>query len=200
MKKKFYLMLAMIIMGISATTYASFSDLADNHWAKGYIIKLSEKGVINGYEDGTFKPNDKLTKGQFIKLIMSASLPKVDFSKAQKDFSHWAAGYVKAAENYGVLEKGTITLANIDEPITRIDMVEILSLSDVAVRKTPQFTQLYLDDFFTDVDGLTERQKYMLIHAVANDFINGYEDSTFRPNNYLTRAEASKIIAVYMGF
>ena len=194
--KKIVALLVVLILAIPMVVNAAFSDVAEEHWAKGYIEKLTSNGVINGYPDGTFRPSDTLTKGAFLKLIVTASLPEVDFKQLDKNFDHWAATYVKVAENYNVLEKGAITKENIDEPITRIDVIKILSLCDINMRSHEQKALDYLT--FTDTDGLDETSEILLSHAVANGIIGGYPDGSFKPQNNLTRAEASKILAVYM--
>ena len=194
--KKIVALLVVLILVIPMVVNAAFSDVAEEHWAKGYIEKLTSNGVINGYPDGKFRPSDTLTKGAFLKLIVTASLPEVDFNQLDKNFDHWAATYVKVAENYNVLEKGAITKENIDEPITRIDVIKILSLCDINMRSHEQKALDYLT--FTDTDGLDETSEILLSHAVANGIIGGYPDGSFKPQNNLTRAEASKILAVYM--
>ena len=194
--KKIVALLVVLILAIPMVVNAAFSDVAEEHWAKGYIEKLTSNGVINGYPDGTFRPSDTLTKGAFLKLIVTASLPEVDFNQLDKNFDHWAATYVKVAENYNALEKGAITKENIDEPITRIDVIKILSLCDINMRSHEQKALDYLT--FTDTDGLDETSEILLSHAVANGIIGGYPDDSFKPQNNLTRAEASKILAVYM--
>ena len=194
--KKIVALLVVLMLAIPMVVNAAFSDVAEEHWAKGFIDKLTSSGVINGYPDGTFRPSDTLTKGAFLKLIVTASLPEVDFNQLDKNFDHWAATYVKVAENYNVLEKGAITKENIDEPITRIDVIKILSLCDINMRSHEQKALDYLT--FTDTDGLDETSEILLSHAVANGIIGGYPDGSFKPQNNLTRAEASKILAVYM--
>lgn len=194
--KRIIALLAIFIIMIPVAVDAAFSDVANDHWALGYINTLTSNGVINGYPDGTFRPSDTLTKGAFLKLIVTASLPEVDFNQLDKDFDHWAATYVKVAENYNVLEKGTITKENIDEPISRIDVIKILSLCDINMRSHEQKALDYLT--FTDINGLDEASEILLSHAVANGIIGGYPDGSFKPQNNLTRAEASKILAVYM--
>ena len=195
--KRTILLVFSIMLLLPVVVNAAFSDLAEDHWAAPFINELSSKNVINGYPDGTFKPNDTLTKGAFLKLIMTASMPELDFTNAPKDFEHWAAGYVKVAENYAVLEEGTITAENIDEPISRIDVIKILSLCDINVRGRDQKSVDYLD--FSDVESLSTVESILLSHAVASEIIGGYPDGTFKPENNLTRAEASKILSVYMG-
>ena len=54
----------------------------------------------------------------------------------------------------------------------------------------------YLD--FSDVENLSVVESILLEHAVASEIIGGYPDGTFKPENNLTRAEASKILSVYM--
>ena len=194
--KKIVALLVILILAIPMVVNAAFSDVAEEHWAKGYIEKLTASKIINGYPDGTFRPSDTLTKGAFLKLIVTASLPEVDFNQLDKNFDHWAATYVKVAENYNVLEKGAITKENIEEPITIIDVIKILSLCDINMRSHEQKALDYLT--FTDTDGLDETSEILLSHAVANGIIGGYPDGSFKPQNNLTRAEASKILAVYM--
>ena len=194
--KKIIAFIVVLMFVIPMTVCAGFKDVADNHWAKSYIDKLTSSGVINGYPDGSFKPDSTLTKGAFLKLIVAASLSDIDFEQVDKDFDHWAAGYVKIAENYNVIEKGSITKENIDLPITRIDVIKILSSCDINMRGHEQKTLDYL--IFSDIDSLDETSEILLSHAVANGIIDGYTDGSFKPENNLTRAEASKILAIYI--
>lgn len=196
MKKYVILAVMAIMMIIPMVVYAAFPDVATDHWAAGYINELTEKGVINGYDDDTFRPENTLTKGEFLKLIVTASMPHLDYTIAPRDFEHWAAGYAKVAENYSAVTKGSITAENIDTPITRMEVIEILSVCDINMRKSEQKTADVLN--FSDVSGLTLKQTILLSHAVASDIIGGYPDGTFKPNNNLTRAEASKILSVYI--
>lgn len=197
--KKIILLAICIFAILPMAVNAAFTDVPEDHWAYTYINELSEKGVINGMGNGIYAPNDTLTKGQYMKLIMTASLPNFDFSKVQKDFDHWADGYVKIAENYEVIEKGEINESNINEPISRIDVIRILSSCDIVIRKFPQIVSEDLNDIFYDTNELNEMNKFMLMHAVGKGIINGYNDKSFRPNNNLTRAEVSKILSIYMG-
>ena len=194
--KKIVFLAACFIMIFPLVVNAAFTDVEPGHWAESYINELSEKGIINGMGDGTFAPNNTLTKGQFLKLIISASLPDVDLSKAKEKFEHWAAGYVTVAENYDVIEKGSIDASNIDEPISRLEVVKILSMCDINIRLNIQETIGSLP--FNDVGTLSSSEVLLLKHAVAKEVINGYSDGSFKPNNNLTRAEASKILSIYM--
>lgn len=194
--KKIITLLVILMLVIPMTVNAAFTDLEDNHWAKSYVDSLAQANIINGYPDGTFKPSNTLTKGEFLKLIITASKPNVSFTYGEKDFDHWAAVYVKAAENYNAIEKGTITIENIDEPISRIEVIKILSVCDINMRHCAQQSVDYLT--FSDTNDLDVASKILLSHAVEKGIIGGYPDGTFKPQNNLTRAEASKILALYI--
>ena len=46
-----------------------FTDVSKDHWAYEAIEELAEKGIINGYEDGTFKPNEPITRAEVATII-----------------------------------------------------------------------------------------------------------------------------------
>lgn len=196
MKKILGLTFVILIVFGLVVTNAAFSDV-ESHWAKTFITELTSKKILNGYPDGTFKPNNVLTKGEFMKLIMQASLPEFDFLNAPKNFEHWAASYVYVAESYGILEAGAINLDNINQPINRIDVIQILGLCDVNIRGNKQKTKEILP--FSDINDISNIQIIMLGHAVESEIISGYPDGTFKPYNNLTRGEVSKILFSYMG-
>lgn len=197
MKKILVFLILIIVILIPMTVNAAFSDVPEDHWAAQYINELSSKNVINGYPDGRFGPSDTLTNGQFLKLIMTATFNGLNFNIVEPDFDHWAANYLKVAENNGIVdgEYVVINKENIDQPINRITVVKILSLCDLEIRESKQ---KIADLKFKDIDNLAAGEQTLLAHAVGIKVINGYEDNTFRPENNLTRAEASKILSIYM--
>jgi len=190
------IVLAVVTLMVPIIVNAAFSDVPEDHWAASYINELTSKGVINGYPDGTYGPSITLTKGQFLKLIVSASFGEFNVELIDTDFEHWAAPYVKVAENYKAIEKGSITKENVDEPISRIEVVRILGICDINMRDNAQKTAEKME--FNDISSITNQEYMMLSHAVANAIISGYPDGSFKPENSLTRAEAAKILSVYM--
>ncbi len=100
--KKIFLLLLLVLTLVSSFVFAKdFSDVESNHWAFKYIDELSEKGVINGYEDGTFKPNGTVTRGEFIKLVVSSCISdSLDITKASGKLTSWAKDYVQMKRNY----------------------------------------------------------------------------------------------------
>ena len=176
---------------------ATFSDLA-GHWAYDNIMKLADTGVINGYLDGTYRPENTVTRGEFIKLVIQASLPEgVDIADAPSSLAHWSGKHLATAEIYRVVDSGSITLENVDQPITRREMALIISKADVMLR----FKTLNTDASITynDYDLMNAEEIRWLTHAVSTGYITGYTDNTFKPDKNMTRAEAATIIARYTG-
>ena len=84
----------------SYKTNNSFNDTS-NHWASSYIETVKSKGIINGYSDNTFKPDNKVTRAEAIVMIskMSNREPLKTEEKTFKDVSrnHWAYEYIESA-------------------------------------------------------------------------------------------------------
>lgn len=193
MKKVFIIFLVLMICFISQVQAATFWDLNPKHWAYQYITSLTSSGVIHGYEDLSFRPEGTITKGEFIKLVIVAVLPSwIDINDAESNFNHWASRYVWIAEKFGVLKNNTITIGNIDKPITRIEMVQIISKADLLMKgEKLQATEKIK---FKDVITLNNEDLQLLKHAISKGLIKGYSDNTFRPTLNMTRAEAATMI------
>ena len=193
MRKVIIIFLVVTICFVTNVYAAIFWDLSSKHWAYQYIMSLTSNGVINGYEDSSFKPEGTITKGEFIKLVVAAALPTwIDMNDAESNLNHWAGKYVWIAEKYGVLKSGNITIKNIDQPITRIEMVQIISKADLLVKG--EMLQATEKIKFNDVITLNGEDLQLLKHAISKGLIKGYSDNTFRPTLNMTRAEAATMI------
>lgn len=164
-------------------SYYKFSDCI-THWAYTAVTHLTDNGKISGYGDGTFRPDNTITKAEFIKM---ASCSSDDFNYSYTDIPEWAAIYVACAYNNGWLENIEIsdTVLGADEPITRSEAAAIIGrqLNTDASELT-----------FADTDEIPEWAREPVAAAVLKGYIQGYEDNTFCPNGTLTRAEAAQII------
>ncbi|MEG2406865.1 MAG: S-layer homology domain-containing protein, partial [Clostridiales bacterium] len=107
MKKLKYLIVTICIMLFAATPISAemivFSDIT-GHWAEDNIYYMADKGILNGYTDGTFLPDNQITRGEFVTILAkdAAKDGKIDLKQFNypsqfKDVnSHWA----KAAINW----------------------------------------------------------------------------------------------------
>ncbi len=110
MKKvlSFVLVLAMILGSFSMVfATAAFEDVEGTKYESA-VTSLTDLGVINGYPDGTFKPDKNITRAEFCKVVIKSLGLDYDGSTAPTVFtdvpsSHWASGYVQAAYELGIV-------------------------------------------------------------------------------------------------
>ncbi len=104
MKRNVFLLGIMFLLVLANSTFADgdvFSDISGTKYEQA-IITLSDIGIINGYEDGTFKPENNVTRAQFTKMLVKAlnidENASTDFQLSIQDIGpeHWAYLYVKA--------------------------------------------------------------------------------------------------------
>ncbi len=194
MKNKFLVFLAMVVLFATTCVFAvTFTDLGEDHWAIDYITTLADEGVINGYPDGTFDPEGTISRAEFMKLVIAASMPEgVSIKMAPSAMDHWAGQYLFVAETYRVIDPGSLTLENIDEPITRREMAMMIGKADTNLRQKSLNKEG--STLFTDFDLMDAAELRYLSHAVGEGYLNGYPDGSFGPDNNMTRAESATVI------
>jgi HSP20 family molecular chaperone IbpA len=175
-----------------------FVDVS-NHWANDAIYDMAKKGIISGYSDSSFKPENSITREEFAKLIattFSLNLGYKDaptFSDVQTD--RWSYSYIEATKEYltGYYPPKGQAFFSPDTKATREDvavaLVKILgyTASDLADSGT-------LRRSFADVEDISFNLRDYVALAAENRLISGYEDRTFRPQNPITRAEVATLL------
>ena len=104
---------------VGSTTVGPFRDVTSTDWFYPYVTELASDGVISGYDDGTYRPENTVTVGQALKLILLSA----GYSEQQATNWHWASGYAALA-----VEKGFVTASeiwNLDAPISRLLVAKI---------------------------------------------------------------------------
>ncbi|MCC8156500.1 MAG: S-layer homology domain-containing protein [Oscillospiraceae bacterium] len=97
-----------------------FSDVAADAWYADYVETLNDQGVVNGYEDGTFRPDGSVTWGEALKLILrSAGFAEQTAASGE----HWAAGYLAYATQKEYLPEDADV--ELDAAITRDEMADL---------------------------------------------------------------------------
>lgn len=171
-----------------------FSDISTT-FAKDYIAKLAAAGVINGYEDGTFRPENNASRAEYLKIVLkakwvdysAADVSKLTFKDVSKD--SWIAKVVVKAGELGLIDT---TNANFrpNDSITRAESMKML-LNAAWVEVTATETSS-----FSDVNAKWWEAKYIET-AKAKWIVDGQTVNwklVFRPFSNITRAEVSKIV------
>ena len=172
-----------------------FSDIGTVEWAKESIKTLADAEIIKGFQDGTFRPDDKLTREQFVKMIILALNIPVDtgessYSDINKD--EWYSNYIVAAEKNGIINGLPDGTFGVGKEISRQEMAVIAYRAAKAANvkldeANPEvdFTDtLDIDDYA--VDNIKTMQK-------AGIF-SGNDKKEFQPKELSTRAQAAKVI------
>lgn len=156
-----------------------FSDVKTSTWCYKYVAELSDAGVIDGYTNGTFKPDSTVTYGAALKLIMLAA----GYPEQKPTNSNVFSGYLAKAREDGII---TVSTVNLSKPITRLQVAQI-----AAGAMKLDTTNLSSVKPFTDTTNAAV-QALNAAGIVEGYFSNG--TSTFKPNNTLTRGQVSAIV------
>ncbi|MFC5451679.1 S-layer homology domain-containing protein [Paenibacillus aestuarii] len=98
-----------------------FQDMA-SHWAESSVRNGVAKGYVDGYEDSTFRPEQPVTRGEFIKMVMTAIKSPVDGTAGGAE---WAKPYLVAAGHRGIWRENDFAVEQLNEPISRLEMSRI---------------------------------------------------------------------------
>lgn len=114
---------------------AAFTDSADIKVDTEVVDTLVSLGVVNGYDDGSFKPNGTVTRAEMAKMIYvlrtnggtDATTYAVKMSTDFNDVNnHWASGYIKYCYAYGIVAGKSSTVFAPDAPVTTVEAAKML--------------------------------------------------------------------------
>lgn len=167
---------------------AIFTDVSRELWAYEAISVLCTKNIIAGYEDGTFRPHNNITRAELAKLLCVA----LDSGKGVSTFSdvkeHWAEDYISKIGEY---IPSYNSMFQPDKYATRLDVtVALMEMLGDKVKKQEKV----IDYELTDLQDIDKQYAEKIQMAAENGIVYGYEDGTFKPNSNITRAEAAALI------
>ena len=157
-------------------------------------IELLEKEIhfnyVIGYTDGTIRPGNNISRAEvatiFFRLLTDEA--REQYNKTTTSYSDikdgaWCCRAVATLTNAGVINGYTDGTFRPNAPITRAELATIIA----------RFAKLDVNTkTFSDINGHWAQKSIEL--AAGNNWINGYDDGTFRPNNNITRAETFAMI------
>ena len=126
-------------------TENEYSDVAANQWFNNAISTLSNAGIINGYEDGTFRPNAPITRAEFAKIAASFfNYAEAEYQGLFSDVpaNKWYALYVEAASDLGLVTGYPDGTFLPEKSITRAEACTIVNRT---IERNPHEDQLHED-------------------------------------------------------
>ncbi|WP_394120215.1 S-layer homology domain-containing protein [Planococcus donghaensis] len=187
--KKLSLLAIMVLTLGLAFPVEGASDLPESHGFYEEITYLMDRDVLQGYPDGTMRPDAGVTRAEA--AIMVGRLKEFDDTPRDTGFpdvpaSHKASGFIAAAAEAQLIEGYPDGTYRPENTITRAEMAFILS-------------RLFIVPFRADVSFTDVSPKMRVYEPVqkilAANITNGYPDKTFRPNATVTRGQFSAFLA-----
>jgi hypothetical protein len=169
----------------------TFQDVTPDYWAYTYVQQLACSGIISGYPDGTFKPQNPTTRAQLTKMIVLSegwTLANPDTpSFVDVDSSHLFYRYVETAFAHGVVHGYAGGLFKPDAYVTRAEVAKMLVLArgwDLTVQAP-----------YTLCDVSTDHWAWTYVQiALQHGTFTGYANGCFLPDAFATRAQLAKVI------
>ena len=163
-----------------------FSDVAEGDWYTPFVSTLNSQGVINGYDDGRFGPNDAVKAGDAILMVVKAA---GSGDQPAPEGGHYAAGYVQYALDHGWLTQSQAAV-DLNAPASR------LTIAQLAAKALGLSASTKSSPFADTSDGYVTA-------LYQNGVVVGEKSGSkryFKPNDSITRAELSVIVWQVMAF
>ena len=179
---------------VPADIQTAFEDV-QGHWAQSYITALAKRGVISGFPDGSYRPNDPVTRAQFAAIINKAFAPAPKTTRINKSFvdvasNFWGSDAIQTAYRGGFLAGYPGDIFRPDQEIPKVQALVALKsglgLPDAS---------LSLLDRYSDAFEIPDYAKSAIASATANQLVINYPNLTqFNPNEEATRAEVAAFV------
>lgn len=205
--------ISLVVLMLPVSTFAAgFKDITNKHWAKTYIEQCADYGFINGFPDGTFKPNSPIRFTELIKMLSNfLNVSEADMQVAESTYgptlnslkpTAWVRPYLLKCLAKGVVDvetlesaskKGTPSMIkdNAQYAFSRSDTTMLfcraMGLDPVATNLTYKDTEKIKPSVIPYIGAL---QKVGVLNP------QGDENGNFRPADALSRAEVAKMLYV----
>ncbi|WP_416198761.1 MAG: hypothetical protein ACFWUA_03355 [Sporanaerobacter sp.] len=171
----------------------TFPDIA-KHWSKDYVESMIAKNIVDGYSDGTFKPEGKITRAEFVKMVVCAlNEDLIEYNEGFKDVkaNDWHADYIATAKALGLIDGYADGSFRPNATIKRAEMAAILGkVVDIEIDEKDIDKASSL---FTDFADIEEWAKESVAKVSKAGLMNG-TDGKFYANKDTTRAEAATTV------
>ncbi|CEN92924.1 IdeS/Mac family cysteine endopeptidase [Paraclostridium sordellii] len=184
-------LISILMTPIYAHANPNLNDIS-GHWAKEEINQFISSGYVNGYEDGTFRPDNSITRAEFVKLVNKyfGFNNKEDIKFSDINTNDWyyndiciasKAGYINGYEDKTFKPNKTITR----EEVSKI-LITIKNKQDNVYDKLNKYT---------DKNKVSNWAKPYVEGAIEQGYLKGDDLGLLNPTNNITRAESITILS-----
>ncbi len=175
------------------TQPTAFSDVPADYWAHDYIAGLAKSNIISGFGDGTFRPNEPVTRAQFAAILRQAFLTsQPTTAQAFKDVSddYWAKGAISSARSAGFLSGYPDNTFKPNDRILRVQALVSLANGLKYPTGNPQSLSSYKDADIVP----TYARPSTAAAAQANLIVSYPAPDQISPNRAASRAEVAAFV------
>ncbi len=214
-------LILIFIFSISQFTLAETYKDIESHWSKPYVTQGIEEGWIKGYEDETIRPNDKITRSEFISILSRIlNLDRFNLKTSSEysdlDTEAWSKSSIESAESVGLLKfTFTESYLNPSKEITREEAANLLdysllldnfekngsSLNDELISTALELfeSQIELKSDngllkYSDRDKVNSKFVFSIWDLTDKKIISGNSENLFNPEGSLSRGEAMTML------
>lgn len=186
---------SLILIGLTASILikpalaTNFPDVSEYHQYANEIQYINDNGFVDGFSDGTYKPDQSITRAEFTKIVINAKFDETTINTCMEQ------NYRPEYENL---------VFNEDESIFYIEELGEYRLGNLSINGEPFYNEVFPDipagviknksilSLSVNFDEFNKFTKYLCI-AKTNQIVKGYQDGEFKPENNITYGEALKI-------
>ena len=180
----------------------SFSDVPVYFRGAQYINSMASKGIIDGYGDGKFHPDDSISRAEFVKMLTVASglfdtAAAIPFTDVPEN--KWYHKYVSIAYKVGLTDGINNREFEPQKKITRMETASMIAKAMPTYFVTAYETEKIMDKF-KDNGSLSGLARKEMALAVKAEIISGDTEMKLYPDGLITRAEAATMIYKYFNY
>lgn len=162
-----------------AVTGNPYPDVAAQAWYAPFVADLKTDGAVSGYEDGTFRPDNTVTVGEALVMVLAAA----GYDRQEATGEHWSSGNADFARDKGFATQAQV--ASLDSPVTRLDVAQMAA-------KALSLRPSWNDSPFADTGDKYVTVLYEKVQLSGQ--VDEYGVRRYYPEESITRAELSAIV------
>ena len=178
----------------------SFSDIG-GHWGEAYVKEAAEMGLFGGYPDGSFRPDQTITRGDFVLVLWRmAGKPAPTTASPFTDVTPGGYYYeaILWAYEQGIVKGISDTAFAPDSMLTREQAMTILFRFDGGMSGMEMFFTSSYDAAFRDSGEISDWARSAMYWGVFQKLIEGTAPDTLSPQMNATRVQLAKILVNYV--
>ncbi|WP_373527313.1 fasciclin domain-containing protein [Nostoc sp.] len=184
----------------SPTSTVNLSDVSSDYWARPFIQVLADNNVITGFPDGTFKPNQSVTRAEFAALIQKAFRNQNRIRQLSsggfKDVpaGYWASSAIQFAYETGFLAGYPGNVFSPSQQIPKVQAIVALT-NGLGLTSSSTGTSTDLSTYYNDASAIPDYAVSSVTTATQSNIVVNYPDvKQLNPQQSLTRAEAAALL------